>query len=893
MRHIKKLLVLFLVFSAITSCEKEEVSYALQDISAPTDVKAIFDISQDEVGLVTLTPTAEGASMFEVYFGDVENETPTMVNPGETLSHTYAEGEYNLRIVAIGLTGLKSELIRVVTVSFDPPTDLEVDVKISSTNPFELLVTPSATNATVYDVYFGDVEDEEPLTIMDTETASHVYAETGTYNVRVVARGGGAASVEYTEEVTISGASEPVKLPITFEDATVNYAVAGFGASDFGSIPAAVIDNPDASGINTSTKVLSVNKLQDAQVWAGASIPLADAIDFSNSTTVAIKVWSPRAGTPILFKIEDSNSERDGNGNPTVFVEIQSSTTLVGTWEEITFDLSTIDSFDVSKSYDTAIVFPDFGTAGKGEMFYFDDIMLVGATADCVAETEENIDFANGPINWTFKTDDADHEFDQFGNLTTDIVANPVTDGINPSCSVQMVEKTEGCETWSGLGQAIPTAIDFTTTDKKIFKLKVLAKDQLAAVTLRLEKEPFPDVDPAEDRVAQITELGVWQELTFDFSDVDDKTFRSIIIYFERDAACDGDVYYFDDLVQTDGGTDGGTDGETTVATSLPIDFESNETLSGVFEAGDGVTGMPISNPDMSGINTSATVYEFTKASGAAWYSGIYQIFPSNINLSSQKSFSIKFWSPKAGINVRFQLEKEGGSGGPTVFKDLTVSEANKWVTLTYNFDGVVNGADAYDKLVIFPDFDSANETPGDGSVYYIDDLMQTTGGTIAKTSLPINFETPQTGGSSEFRVFESDTPPLQVVSNPDPSGINTSSKVAKFTAKQGGADYAGTVTSLSTPFTLSASNSIVKIMVYKTVISDVGIKFESNSASTGEIKIANTKINEWEEITFDMSGKIGEASSTNIDAIVIFPDFDTRTQDNVIYFDNITIGSN
>ncbi len=388
--------------------------------------------------------------------------------------------------------------------------------------------------------------------------------------------------------------------------------------------------------------------------------------------------------------------------------------------------------------------------------------------------------------------------------------------------------------------------------------------------------------------------MNTWEEITFDLSSIssfDPSTpYDTAIVFPDFGTAGKGELFYFDDIKLSTGG---GSGGAATVATSLPINFESNETFSGVFESGDGVTGMPIANPDMSGINTSATVYEFNKASGAAWYSGIFQIFPSNIDLSSQKSFSIKFWSPKAGINVRFQLEKEGGSGGPTVFVDQTVSEANKWVTLTYNFEGVVNGADAYDKLVIFPEFDDANQPAGDGSIYYIDDVMQTTGGTMAKTTLPINFETPENGGATEFRVFESDTPPLEVVANPYPTGINTSSKVAKFTAKQGGADYAGTVTSLSTPFTLSASNSIVKIMVYKTVISDVGIKFESNSASTGEIKIANTKVNEWEEITFDMSSKIGEPSSTNIDAIVIFPDFDARTQDNVIYFDNVTVGSN
>jgi len=119
MKHIKQLLVLFLAFNVFISCEKEEeTSYALQDVSAPTGISAAFDISNDEQGTVTVTPTAEGATEFQIYFGDTEGEDPLIVNPGETVTHTYPEGEYNLRIVAVGLTGLTSELVRVVNVSF-------------------------------------------------------------------------------------------------------------------------------------------------------------------------------------------------------------------------------------------------------------------------------------------------------------------------------------------------------------------------------------------------------------------------------------------------------------------------------------------------------------------------------------------------------------------------------------------------------------------------------------------------------------------------------------------------------------------------------------------------------------------------------------------------------
>ncbi|MFM6983117.1 MAG: T9SS type A sorting domain-containing protein, partial [Chitinophagaceae bacterium] len=61
-----------------------------------------------------------------------------------------------------------------------------------------------------------------------------------------------------------------------------------------------------------------------------------------------------------------------------------------------------------------------------------------------------------------------------------------------------------------------------------------------------------------------------------------------------------------------------------------------------------------------------------------------------------------------------------------------------------------------------------------------------------------------------------------------------------------------------------------------------------SADGSTGEIKVANTKINEWEELTFDFSSKISETN----DQIIIFPDFQARTTDNVCYFDNITFSA-
>ncbi len=160
----------------------------------------------------------------------------------------------------------------------------------------------------------------------------------------------------------------------------------------------------------------------------------------------------------------------------------------------------------------------------------------------------------------------------------------------------------------------------------------------------------------------------------------------------------------------------------------------------------------------------------------------------------------------------------------------------------------------------------------------------------------PIDFEAGGNGASWTWNTFENPStpcPPLLIIPNPDASGANTSSTVAGYTPVVGAPFYAGTETAHGSPlgtFNLTADNCIVKILVWKPVISNVGIKFATPSgASTGEINVANTLVNQWEELTFDFSSKIGQAESTGIDQIIVFIDAQSgRTTDNTCYFDNI-----
>ena len=80
-----------------------------------------------------------------------------------------------------------------------------------------------------------------------------------------------------------------------------------------------------------------------------------------------MKVYAPTVGTKVLLKFENLT---DG----TVFSQQEVATTTANTWEQLTYDFSSVD---VSKSYQKVVLIFDNGTVGDGSAnftFLFDDI---------------------------------------------------------------------------------------------------------------------------------------------------------------------------------------------------------------------------------------------------------------------------------------------------------------------------------------------------------------------------------------------------------------------------------------------------------------------------------------------------------------------------------------
>jgi len=164
------------------------------------------------------------------------------------------------------------------------------------------------------------------------------------------------------------------------------------------------------------------------------------------------------------------------------------------------------------------------------------------------------------------------------------------------------------------------------------------------------------------------------------------------------------------------------------------------------------------------------------------------------------------------------------------------------------------------------------------------------TSGAMAQLST-INYET--VGHDWAWTLFENgdNAPALySVVANPSASGINTSASVAKYIVNTNGQPWAGLWSNNLTDFTFTADNCIVKVMVYKDVISDFTVKFENDNVSVAfEKKVSNTVVNQWEELTFDFTNQIG----ASVTRLVIIPDFPaTRTAGSTNYWDNISFNA-
>lgn len=834
--------IFVLLLLGLLGCNKDEFKELIA--GPPGNVSLKFSMADDDSGELTVFPEATGASYFEVFYGDNSAEVADKIIAGQSGKHTYAEGSYTLKAIAYSLSGESTEITQAVNIQFAPPENLVVDVVIDAVNTNIVTVTPTADNATLFELYFGDVENEEATTIMAGQSAVHAYDETGNYTLRVVARSASSTTAEFTQELDIIKPAVQLSLPIDFENSDVNYNFISFGGAEL-----SLIDNPDPNGINPSTKVGQLFKMANSEVWAGGLLQLPQAIDFSTADQFSVKVWSPKSGIPVRLKVENDTDAG-------VFFELDATTTTSNEWETLTYDFSGIDK---NNSYHKVVIFMDFGNAGDDSNYYFDDFVLTGGTQSLSL-----------PID--FEADNVDYAFTDFGNVVTSRIDNPDASGNNTSAKVAVSNKPANAETWGGTFMQLGGPIDFSASDQ--LRLNVWSPKAGITVKLKVENSENPDINAEVD--VTNTQSNSWEQLTYDFSAIDQaQDYDRVVVFFDFGNGGDGSDYYFDEVEQVFAETE---------SLTLPLDFES-ENLSYAFEEFGNITAGVIDNPDASGLNTSGKVGTLNKPGNAETWGGTFLTLAEPIDFNNNDQFSVKVWSPKSGIIVKLKVENSVNTDINAEI-DVTNTLSNGWEELVYDFSAI-DKSQIYDRVVIFFDFGNA----GDGSDYYFDDIQLVDGddggggGNEDEISLPIDFES--TTLNYTFEAFGNTS--AGVLENPDASGINTSSQVAQLNKTNGAETWGGAFIQVANPIDFSTMTE----MEFKAWSPKSGIKVllklenATQSSIFHEVQVVNTKANEWELLSFDLSGI---DTSKTYQKIVIFFDFEVTGDGSTYFFDDINL---
>ncbi|MCU7694164.1 PKD domain-containing protein [Haoranjiania flava] len=495
----------------------------IQTGDAPADITAMYDITQDNSGMVTILPNGKGAAFYEIFFGDAAKE-PAKVNAGSSTSHKYPEGIFDVKIIGHDLTGKTTEAVQKLTVAFRKPENFVVNVAKNPGNALKINISATALYETLFKVYFGDVENEIPVSFLEGQTLTHEYKKTGTYTIKVIALSGGAATADYSTTVNIV---DPLVLPVTFESSTVTY-----GFNDFDGGQATVVDNPSKTGINTSNKVGKMIKNQ-GEVWGGSWIGLGNPVDLSANKYFRMKVFSPRAGAKVLLKIENAS---DPNKN----YEQSVTTTKANEWEELGFDFTGANK---ENTYEHIVLIFELGTKGDGSAnftFYFDDIRQASTLNDEMPAVK---------IPLTFESTSLIYDLSGFDGGELSIIDNPQQHGINSSGKVLRMIKYAG-QPWGGGVLTLPDPIDFS---KNIFKMKVFSPRIGAKVLLKVENLKNSGI--YYEKEVLTTKANEWEELIFDYSGINTaNAYQKIVWIFDNGTKGDGTANYtflIDDIALT------------------------------------------------------------------------------------------------------------------------------------------------------------------------------------------------------------------------------------------------------------------------------------------------------------------------------------------------------
>ncbi|MEL6637757.1 MAG: fasciclin domain-containing protein [Bacteroidota bacterium] len=642
----------------------------------------------------------------------------------------------------------------------------------------------------------------------------------------------------FWDDVTFVPGTPKPDLPITFEDASIDYDLTDFA----GNASMIVVDPTDPSNM-----VATAVKSDSAALFAGTTMGddgLANPIPFGPGATVmTVRVWSPDAGIPVRLKAETA-------GSPQISVETEAMTTVAQTWETLEFDFTNeamnTSAIDFANTYDKISIFFNFGTTGDvaGEKTYFwDDVAF--APADPKPDL---------PI--TFEDPSVDYDLTDFAGNASMIVVDPT----DPQNMVGMAVKSDSAALFAGTTMGDDGLLNPVPFAPNATKMTVRVWSPDAGIQVRLKAETVGSPQISVETEATTTVAQAWETLEFDFLNeamntaaIDfANTYDKITIFFNfgvTGAMAGEKTYFWDDVAfvapppldQVD----------------LPITFEDANVDYDLTDFGGNASSIVVDPTDPGNMvgqairNDMAEVFAGTTMGD----DGLINPVPFAPGVTSMR---VRVWAPDAGIPVRLKVENTM-NGGIAVETEATTTVAQTWETLEFNFSNPAPNTSAldfnntYDKVSIFFNFGTSGMMAGE-QTYYWDDVEFIPGTPLEQIDLPITFE----DSNVDYNLTDFAGNASSIVEDPtDPS--NTVGQAIKTT----GADtFAGTTmgnSGLANPVPFAEGMTRMTVRVWSP---DAGIpvrlKVENlgNAGISVETEASTTVAQTWETLEFDFTNE-------------------------------------
>ena len=799
MKTINKFFTLLFVFTAFVSCKEDFLEETDFGIVAPSNVNATFNITQDNTGLVTITPTAVGAVKFDVDFGD-GSEVATAIAAGKHAKHTFTEGTHSIGITAIGLGNLKTAASVELMVSFKAPQNLVVAITNSTTISRQIDVVATADYATSFDVTPG-VDGAEVASANIGETASYKYAAAGTYTITVTAKGGAIETTSMSQDFEVTALMQPVASATTPKDRPSSSVISVYSSSYAAQAVTNFDGFPDwgQGGQGSSWAEFDLNgdkMLQYVNLsYQGNQF---DAVDLSGMEYVHMDVW-----TADMDKLELSIIQTAIPQETPIVVDLTKDE-----WTSIDIPLSS---------------YTDLGQAVTA----IDQLKYVGTPWATGSVFIDNVYFYKAsevklPIRFN-----QEENFAGVGGASVELSTDP-DDSSNNTAKV-----TNGGNDWETAEIMLDVPISITSGGDNKYSVRIYSPDANAhALMMKLEQSG----DNEFIELSQPFQGAGWNTVNFDFSTITAQAwpnpgaawdgnadFKKLVFFIDGGSATPG-VYHLDDVALNSS------------LYGLPIYFND----AAIPFAGVGGASFEMSvDPDDAANNTG----KLTNG-GNDWETAeLVMERPISIVSGADNSIFVDIYSPDdAAHALMIKLEQSGaneyielsvpfqGAGWNRVHFDLSTVTAQAWPNPGAEWDG---NAD-FKKLVFFVDGGSA--TPG---VYHFDNIEKR-----PAVGLPIDFSTtiPFKGVGGAAFDFSTD---------PD-DATNATGKVTN-----GGNEWETAELILDTPISIvSGGSNVYSVKIYSPDADahKLMIKLEQSGANEYIELSQDFQGAGWNTVTFDMS---------------------------------------